>query len=186
MKNIAKKRNERDIFYVHHGSISAVLRQEAEQALRDNAEPAVAAATLTLELGIDIGDLDMTIQVGAPYSCSSFVQRLGRSGRRTGKSQMMFVNVCGTTPKNLFDYVPWELIRSIAVIQLYLEEHWVEPFEPKRKPFSLLALFVLFCFSRRKDLSCYGSGRRSWNLNELSGGRRGFCPCRKILEGNIN
>lgn len=139
MKNIAKKRNERDIFYVHHGSISAVLRQEAEQALRDNAEPAVAAATLTLELGIDIGDLDMTIQVGAPYSCSSFVQRLGRSGRRTGKSQMMFVNVCGTTPKNLFDYVPWELIRSIAVIQLYLEEHWVEPFEPKRKPFSLLA-----------------------------------------------
>ncbi len=139
MKSIAKARNERDVFFVHHGSVSASLRQETEHALRDNEGPTVAAATLTLELGIDIGDLDSTIQLGAPYTCSSFVQRLGRSGRRTGKSQMMFVSLQKEKHKNPFDALPWDLLRSIAIIQLYLEERWVEPFEQKKKPFSLLA-----------------------------------------------
>lgn len=139
MKHIAKQRGERDVFYVHHGSVSASLRREAEHALRDHAGPTVTAATLTLELGIDIGDLDSTIQVGAPYTCSSFVQRLGRSGRRTGKSQMMFLNVYEPSYRNPYEVLPWDLLRSIAIIQLYLEERWVEPFIPKKKPFSLLA-----------------------------------------------
>lgn len=139
MKKEAARRKERDVFYVHHGSVSAALRKEAEEALRDNDGPTVAAATLTLELGIDIGDLDSTIQVGAPYTCSSFVQRLGRSGRRTGKSQMMFLNLHKESNKNPLDSMPWDLLRSLAIIQLYLEERWVEPFEQKKKPFSLLA-----------------------------------------------
>ena len=121
LKTIAEERGEPDIFYVHHGSVSASLRQEAEHALRDNAGPTVTAATLTLELGIDIGDLDSTIQEGAPYSCSSFVQRLGRSGRRTGKPQMIFVNAKRSSDDyGLFDYLPWELLQSIAIIQLYI------------------------------------------------------------------
>ncbi len=139
MKEIALKKNERDVFYVHHGSISAALRHEAESALRDINGPTVAAATLTLELGIDIGDLDSTIQIGAPYSCASFVQRLGRSGRRSGKSQMMFLDLYQPSDRNPFEQMPWELLRAIAIIQLYLEERWVEPFELKAKPFSLLA-----------------------------------------------
>lgn len=139
MKQIAAERKEKDIFYVHHGSIAASLRQEAEHALRDNAGPTVAAATLTLELGIDIGDLDSTIQLGAPYSCNSFVQRLGRSGRRTGKSQMMFVDLFEEKSGNPFEMLPWTMLRAIAIIQLYLEERWVEPFKQKQKPFSLLA-----------------------------------------------
>jgi len=139
MKEIALKKNERDVFYVHHGSVSASLRHEAESALRNNNGPTVAAATLTLELGIDIGDLDSTIQIGAPYSCASFVQRLGRSGRRSGKSQMMFLDVYKPSDRNPFEQMPWELLRAIAIIQLYLEERWVEPFELKAKPFSLLA-----------------------------------------------
>ena len=139
MKSIAKNRNENDVFYVHHGSVSAALRQEAEHALRDNIGPTVAAATLTLELGIDIGDLDSTIQLGAPYTSASFVQRLGRSGRRTGKSQMMFLNLNKAKSQNSIAALPWDLLRAIAIIQLYLEERWVEPFEQKKKPFSLLA-----------------------------------------------
>ena len=153
MKNIAKAKQERDVFYVHHGSVYASLRQEAEHALRDNNGPTVAAATLTLELGIDIGDLDSTIQLGAPYTCSSFVQRLGRSGRRTGKSQMMFVNLYNEKHKNPFDELPWDLLRSIAIIQLYLEERWVEPFEQKKKPFSLLAHQTLSTFMMYGELS---------------------------------
>lgn len=139
LKNIAQERQEPDVFYVHHGSVSATLRREAEMALREREGATVTAATLTLELGIDIGDLDFTIQIGAPFSCASFVQRLGRSGRHTGKSQMLFVNCFEETNKNLFERLPWELLRAIAVIQLYLEERWVEPFEKKKKPFSILA-----------------------------------------------
>lgn len=139
MKNLAAKGQDRDIFYVHHGSVSAALRHEAETALRDHQGPTVAAATLTLELGIDIGDLDSTIQIGAPYSCASFVQRLGRSGRRTGKSQMMFVDLFEESHKNPFDALPWNLLRAIAIIELYLKDRWVEPFTLKEKPFSLLA-----------------------------------------------
>lgn len=132
MKKEAEKRNESDVFYVHHGSVSAELRKEAETALKENEGPTVAAATLTLELGIDIGDLDSTIQLGAPFSCSSFVQRLGRSGRRTGKSQMMFLNLYYDSHKKPLEAMPWSLLCSIAIIQLYLEERWVEPFEQKK------------------------------------------------------
>lgn len=153
LKGIASNRGDRDIFYVHHGSVSASLRQEAEHALRDNAGPTVAAATLTLELGIDIGDLDSTIQDGAPYSCSSFVQRLGRSGRRTGKPRMTFVNMKYESDGGLFGELPWELLQSIAVIQLYIEERWVEPFEQKKKPFSLLAHQTLSTLMTLGELS---------------------------------
>lgn len=153
MKHIAKQRGERDVFYVHHGSVSASLRQEAEHALRDSVGPTVVAATLTLELGIDIGDLDSTIQVGAPYTCSSFVQRLGRSGRRTGKSQMMFLNLYESSCRNPYEVLPWDLLRSIAIIQLYLEERWVEPFIQKKKPFSLLVHQTLSALTTYGELS---------------------------------
>lgn len=153
MKKEASTRNEPDVFYVHHGSISASLRKEAEETLRDNKGPTVAAATLTLELGIDIGDLDSTIQVGAPYRCSSFVQRLGRSGRKTGKSQMMFLDLHKDVGNNPLDSMPWDLLRSIAIIQLYLEERWVEPFEQKKKPFSLLAHQTLSVLMAHGELS---------------------------------
>lgn len=155
MKKEALRRNERDVFYVHHGSVSAELRKETEYALRENVGPTVAAATLTLELGIDIGDLDSTIQLGSPYTCSSFVQRLGRSGRRTGKSQMMFLNLyrMGSKRKNPFELMPWDLLRSVAIIQLYLEERWIEPFERKKKPFSLLAHQTLSVLMSKGELS---------------------------------
>lgn len=139
MKRLAKEKGEPDVFYVHHGSVSAALRHETEVALRNKMGPTIAAATLTLELGIDIGDLDSTIQLGAPYSCASFVQRLGRSGRRTNKSQMMFLDIHETESQSVLAGLPWDLLRIIAIVQLYLEERWVEPFEMKPKPFSILA-----------------------------------------------
>lgn len=153
MKLLAGERREPDVFRVHHGSVSAAVRSETEAALKDGQGPAVAAATLTLELGIDIGDLDSTIQLGAPYTCSSFIQRLGRSGRKTGKSQMMFVDLFQETNCTVFDMLPWALLRTIAIIQLYLEERWVEPFELKKKPFSLLAHQTLSVLAAAGELS---------------------------------
>lgn len=140
MRRTAAKRGERDVFHVHYGSISAMLREETEAALRQGTGPAVAAATLTLELGIDLGELERVLQVGAPYSCASFVQRLGRSGRRgDAASEMIFI-----TPEEedeeaqLPARMPWTLLRAIAVIELYVREKWVEPLVVRQLPVGLL------------------------------------------------
>ncbi|WP_379134302.1 DEAD/DEAH box helicase [Paenibacillus sp. sgz500958] len=140
LRRTAAKRGERDVFHVHHGSISAMLREETEAALRQKPGPAVAAATLTLELGIDLGELERVLQLGAPYSCASFVQRLGRSGRRgDAASEMIFV-----TPEEedeeaqLPARMPWSLLRAIAVIELYVREKWVEPQVVRKLPVGLL------------------------------------------------
>ena len=140
LRRTAAKRGERDVFHVHHGSISAMLREETEAALRQGSGPAVAAATLTLELGIDLGELERVLQLGAPYSCASFVQRLGRSGRRgDAASEMIFV-----TPEEedeeaqLPARMPWTLLRAIAVIELYVREKWVEPLIVRQLPVGLL------------------------------------------------
>ncbi|MEH2482274.1 ATP-dependent Lhr-like helicase [Nitrobacteraceae bacterium AZCC 2146] len=69
--------------FVSHGSLSADERRQAEAAFSSEPDCAIVA-TSTMELGIDVGDLDRVIQVGAPPSVSSFLQRMGRSGRRTG------------------------------------------------------------------------------------------------------
>ncbi len=140
MRAVAANRHEPDIFHVHHGSISALLREEAEAALREGYGPAVAAATLTLELGIDLGELERVIQLGAPYSCSSFVQRLGRSGRREGSvSEMIFV--CPEEEDEeaqLPARMPWIMLRAIAVIELYVKQKWVEPFSARKLPIGIL------------------------------------------------
>ncbi|MEK4366286.1 DEAD/DEAH box helicase [Paenibacillus sp. FSL M8-0212] len=140
MRRVAARRQERDVFHVHHGSISAMLREETEAALRTGSGPAVAAATVTLELGIDLGELERVVQLGAPYSASSFVQRLGRSGRREDMaSEMLFV--CPEEEDEeaqLPARMPWTLMRAIAVIELYVKTKWVEPLEARKIPIGVL------------------------------------------------
>lgn len=140
LRQIAANVGFPDIYHVHHGSISTKLRQDAESAMRDHTSSAVTAATVTLELGIDIGQLERVMQLGAPISVSSFLQRLGRSGRRGEPSEMGFV----CTEKELSGesalpyQIPWQLLQAIAIIQLYLEERWIEPIRPLQYPMSLL------------------------------------------------
>ncbi|OQB20486.1 MAG: putative ATP-dependent helicase Lhr [Firmicutes bacterium ADurb.Bin182] len=139
LRVVAGKRAERDVFYVHHGSISAMLREEAESKLRTGAGPVVTAATVTLELGIDLGDLDRVLQLGAPTTCSSFVQRLGRSGRRGNPPEMLFV--CAEEEDEeapLPSRIPWTLLRAVSVIELYTKDKWIEPFTLRSQPMGLL------------------------------------------------
>lgn len=140
LRQIQEAERQPDIYHVHHGSISAALREAAENAMRDPFAPAVSAATVTLELGIDIGQLERVIQLGSPFSVSSFLQRLGRSGRRRSPSEMWFVcsEVAPVAKDILPAQIPWELLQCIAIIQLYLEERWLEPIRPTKYPFSLL------------------------------------------------
>ncbi len=72
--------------YLSHSSLSAAERHRSEQAFAE-ARDCVIVATSTLELGIDVGDLDRVIQIGAPRTVASFLQRLGRTGRRPGSSR---------------------------------------------------------------------------------------------------
>lgn len=76
-----------DIF-VHHGSVSKEERLEAEQRFACGTNACIVA-TSTLELGIDVGGLDLTFQANAPSTVSSFLQRMGRTGRRPGTEANM-------------------------------------------------------------------------------------------------
>ena len=154
LRQIAEAERLPDIYHVHHGSISASLREEAEKAMRDSS-PAVTAATVTLELGIDIGQLERVIQLEAPLSVASFLQRLGRSGRRGTAADMQFV--CAedelSGEESLPEQIPWQLLQAIAIIQLYLEERWIEPIKPLQFPLSLLYHQTMSILTARGELS---------------------------------
>lgn len=140
LREIAEYRNEPDVFLIHHGFLSASIREEAELKMKDDDIQAVACATVTMELGIDIGRLERIIQQGSPNTVSSFLQRLGRSGRRGDPPEMMMVfreeNPLPNTP--LPQLMPWELLKAIAIVQLYIEERFIEPPFLRKCPFSLL------------------------------------------------
>ncbi len=140
LRQIATAKGEADIYHVHHGSISAQLREAAENAMRDAPGPTVTAATVTFEMGIDLGQLDRVIQLESPGSVASFLQRLGRSGRRGSPADMRFIcqEEAPCVADELAQQIPWQLLQCIAIIQLYLEEKWIEPIAPVQYPFSLL------------------------------------------------
>ncbi len=139
LRQIAENRSEPDSFLIHHGNLSASIREEAESKMRNDEEKCVVCATVTMELGIDIGRLERIIQNDAPNSVSSFLQRLGRSGRRGTPPEMMMVfreeNPLPNAP--LPQLIPWGFLRAIAIVQLYIEEKFIEPPVIKHMPFSL-------------------------------------------------
>lgn len=166
LRKIAAKQAFPDIYHVHHGSISASLRQAAEDAMREPNNPAVTAATLTLELGIDIGHLERVIQLESPLSVASFLQRLGRSGRRGEAADMRFV--CAEdeplSEASLPEQIPWQLLQCIAIIQLYLEERWLEPIKPVKYPLSLLYHQTMSILTATGELSPAALAKQVLNL----------------------
>jgi ATP-dependent Lhr-like helicase len=83
--------------FLSHASLPLDERRRAEQAFAE-ARDCVIVATSTLELGIDVGDLDRVIQVNNPPSVASFLQRTGRTGRRPGSSRNCLFLALGTDP----------------------------------------------------------------------------------------
>ena len=140
LRQIAHARGEEDIFLIHHGNLSASLREDAEQRMKDESiTRAVTCATVTMELGIDIGRLERVAQVGAPTTVSGFLQRLGRSGRRGSPPEMIMVYREATPLPNapLPQLIPWDLLRGLAIVDLYAEERFIEPPRVKNMPLSL-------------------------------------------------
>lgn len=167
LRQIAGKRGEDDSkILIHHGNLSASLREEAEMKMRDSEEFAVTCATVTMELGIDIGRLERVIQIQAPNTISSFLQRIGRSGRRGQTPEMIMVfreeEALPNTP--LPQLIPWELIRAIAIIQLYIEERFIEPPSRKKLPYSLLFHHTLSMLAQSGELTAKRLAERVLSL----------------------
>ena len=140
LRAYCEKQHEPDRFLIHHGNLSAAFRETAEARMKDEDSLFTTCTTATLELGIDIGRLERAFQIDAPWTVSSFLQRMGRTGRRGQPQEMHFV-VREDAPEAralLPATIPWKLVQGIALIQLYLEERWVEPPRLDRLPFSLL------------------------------------------------
>lgn len=140
LKEIALKHKAPDVYRVHHGNVSALIRETTEDEMKSADEKIVTGATVTLELGIDIGSLDQAIQVGAPLSVSSFAQRLGRCGRRGQILQLLFTFVedIKINSADTLGPINWDFIRTIAIIELYTKEHWIEPIYPQKHAYNLL------------------------------------------------
>ncbi|MGX8728175.1 MAG: DEAD/DEAH box helicase, partial [Lachnospiraceae bacterium] len=140
LRQYCEANHEPDRFLIHHGNLSASYRESAEEAMKDEDCDLSVCATATLELGIDIGRLERAFQIDAPFTVSGFLQRLGRTGRRGNPSEMWFVmrEEHQEARAMLPDSIPWYLLQGIALVQLYLEERFVEPPREGRLPYSLL------------------------------------------------
>jgi ATP-dependent Lhr-like helicase len=133
--------------YVSHSSLSADERRRAELAFAEGGS-CVIVATSTLELGIDVGDLDRVIQIDAPATVASFLQRIGRTGRRPGTSRnCLFLALTGES-----------LRQSIALVRLW-QTGYVEPVQPPPKPVHLLAQQLIALILQERML-----GKLDWRL----------------------
>lgn len=114
-----------------HASLSADERRRAEQAFAESRD-CVIVATSTLELGIDVGDLDRVIQLNAPTTVASFLQRLGRTGRRPS-----------STRNCLFLALTDQALLQAAGLLLLWSRDWVEPVVPPPEPRHIVAQQLL-------------------------------------------
>jgi ATP-dependent Lhr-like helicase len=124
--------HERDVTtFVSHSSLSAEERRRAEKAFAE-ARNCVIVATSTLELGVDVGDLDRVIQLGAPRTVASLLQRLGRTGRRAGGERNMLLLATSDD----------ELMHAAGLLLLW-SGGYVEPVAPPPSPRHLQAQQLL-------------------------------------------
>lgn len=108
--------------FLSHSSLSAAERRQSEEAFAE-ARDTVIVATSTLELGIDVGDLDRVIQIGAPRTVASFLQRLGRTGRRSGSTRNCLF-LCLDDEQQLL---------ALGMLDRW-SRGWVEPITPPPSP----------------------------------------------------
>lgn len=124
---------------VSHASLSAAERQQAETAFGEERD-CVIVATSTLELGIDVGDLDRVIQIDAPSTVSSFLQRMGRTGRRSGSLRnCLFL----TTNQDAF-------MLALGVTYLW-SQAWVEAAYPPAEPWPIIGQQILVATLERGE-----------------------------------
>jgi ATP-dependent Lhr-like helicase len=127
----AELRSRGVITYLSHASLSLDERHRAEEAFAQGRD-CVIVATSTLELGVDVGDLDRVVQVNAPLTVAAFLQRLGRSGRRAGaRRNCLFLALHGD-----------DLLAAAGLLLLW-SLGFVEAVTPPREPRHIVAQQLL-------------------------------------------
>lgn len=131
--------------FVSHSSLGVEQRRAAEQAFAQR-QNCVIVATSSLELGLDVGDLDRVIQIDAPPTVSSFLQRMGRTGRRPDtRSNCLFL---ATNDEGL--------LRAAALLTLW-RDGFVEPVMAPAKPFHIAAQQLMALVLQERTI-----GQRTW------------------------
>lgn len=120
-----------DVF-IHHSSVSPQSRRQAEERFAEGGTNAAIVCTSTMELGIDVGDLDHVVQIDAPATVASLLQRMGRTGRRIGTR----------TNCTLLCRKPEALLQAVGLVRL-MESGWVEDVRPDYRAAHILAHQIL-------------------------------------------
>lgn len=159
-EKVARLINEgepRELAYAHHGSLSREIRLAVEQRLKEGELRAIVA-TSSLELGIDIGDLDRVILIETPPAISSAIQRIGRSGHHVGGMSKGLLY-----PTHGHDFL------SAAVLARSVTEQDIESISPVDAPLDVLAQVVVSMVSLEK-----------WDIDELFANIRTSYPYRDL------
>jgi len=128
LKKISERVKGHPYYFSHHSSVDREVREYVEYFAKNNDRKNFCiACTSTLELGIDIGNVDEVVQIDATHSISSLIQRVGRSGRKDGATSNLF----------LYATNKWSLLQSLACWLLY-KEGYIEPPAICNKPYDLL------------------------------------------------
>jgi ATP-dependent Lhr-like helicase len=144
-EELGARLSERGVLtFVMHGSLSVSARRDAEHAFEEG-DNCVIVATSAMELGIDIGDLDHVLQIDAPPTVASFLQRMGRTGRRGGAPNCTFLSTGDAG-----------LLQAVAVVSLY-RRGFVEPVRPSRRATHILAHQIMSL-----GVQTGGIGRADW------------------------
>ncbi len=141
----------------HHSSLSKERRLDAEARLKSG-QLSVLIATASLELGIDIGDIDLVVQIGAVRSIATLLQRVGRAGHGVGR-----------LPKGvLFPLSPDELVEAAALLRC-LQQRELDVTPQPKAPLDILAQQVVAaCAHESRDRDeLFESFRRAWPYREL-------------------
>jgi ATP-dependent Lhr-like helicase len=142
----------------HHGSLAREIRLSAEERLKSGKLRAIVA-TASLEMGIDIGYIDLVCQLGSPRSIATFLQRVGRAGHSLGK-----------VPKGrLFPLSRDELLESMALIRAVKRGH-LDRVEIPQQPLDILSQQIVAsvaCEEWDED-ALYQMCRQAWPYRDLS------------------
>ena len=151
-----------DAVTAHHGSLSKDKRLDAEMRLKAGAIKALVA-TASLELGIDIGHVDLACQIGSPHRIATFIQRIGRSGH----------TVAGTPKGRLFPVSRDDLIECVALLRS-VRRGELDAIVTHDAPLDVLAQQIVAEVSCREygDDELFTLVRRAWPFRALD--RRAF------------
>ena len=128
LKKISERVKGHPHYFSHHSSVDKEFREYVEYFAKNNDRKNFCiSCTSTLELGIDIGNVDEVVQIDATQSVASLIQRVGRSGRKDGAASNLF----------LYATNQWSLLQSLACWLLY-KEGFIEPPPLCGKPYDLL------------------------------------------------